>query len=73
MSQTIIAVYEKGIFKPSQRVNLKEHQKVKITILPLDEELPNYLISKLAEEGKSFDFLKDQREDIYSVTDGEEV
>lgn len=73
MSQTIIATYEKGVFKPSQDVDLKEHQKVKIVISPIEEELSTYLIAKLAEEGKSFDFLKGQGEDIYSVGDGEEV
>ena len=73
MPQAIIATYEKGVFKPSQRVDLKEHQRVKITISPLEEDISADLLARVAEQGMGFDFLKDQREDIYSVTDGEQV
>jgi predicted DNA-binding antitoxin AbrB/MazE fold protein len=73
MAQAIIATYEKGVFKPSQKVDLKERQKVKITISPIEEDLSTDLLARVAEQGKGFDFLKDQREDIYSVTDGEQV
>lgn len=73
MAQAIIATYENGVLKPSQKVNLKEHQKVKITISPIEEEFSANLLAKLAEQGKGFDFLKDQKEDIYSLSDGEEV
>ena len=73
MPQAIIATYEKGVFKPSQRVDLKEYQKVKITISPFEEDLSADLLARVAEQGKRFDFLMDQREDIYSLSDGEEV
>ncbi len=52
---------------------MKEYQKVKITISPLEEDVSVDLLARVAEQGKSFDFLKDQREDIYSLSDGEEV
>ncbi len=35
MSQTITAIYEKGIFKPLDKVNLKNHQKIQIVFKPV--------------------------------------
>lgn len=40
---------------------------------PVEKEISSIELAKLAEKGKSFDFLSDPREDIYSVTDGESV
>jgi predicted DNA-binding antitoxin AbrB/MazE fold protein len=37
MSKVIDAVYENGVFKPSQKVRLKNKQRVQIKILP-DED-----------------------------------
>lgn len=37
MSQTINAVFEHGMFRPMQQVNLKESAKVAIRIVPLDD------------------------------------
>ena len=34
MSMTIEAIYENGVLKPSQRLPLKEHEKVRVTIEP---------------------------------------
>jgi len=36
-------------------------------------DLPTELLEKLAASGGSFDFLLDQREDIYSCEDGEVI
>jgi len=35
MSQTITAIYEKGIFKPLEKVNLRNHQKIQIVFKPV--------------------------------------
>ena len=35
MSQTITAIYEKGIFKPLEKVNLKNHQRIQIVFKPV--------------------------------------
>ena len=32
MAQSVVAVYEKGMFKPLEKVHLKEHAKVKLDI-----------------------------------------
>jgi len=32
MSKVIDAVYENGVFKPLEKINLKEHMKLKITL-----------------------------------------
>ena len=37
MSKLISAIYEKGIFKPLQDINLRDHQWVKLEIIPEDE------------------------------------
>ncbi len=38
MSQTIKAIYENGVLKPAATLKLKEHQQVKITIVPNEEK-----------------------------------
>jgi len=37
MSKVIDAVFENGVFKPLQDVEVKEHEKVAIKIISLDE------------------------------------
>ena len=37
MSKAIDAVYENGVFKPLQKIDIKEHEKVRIRILSSDE------------------------------------
>jgi len=37
MSQVIDAIFEDGVFKPLQDVDIKEHERVEIKILPRDE------------------------------------
>lgn len=37
MSNLIDAIFEDGVFKPLQNVKVKEHEKVAIKIVPLDE------------------------------------
>ncbi|HNS79295.1 MAG TPA: antitoxin family protein [Syntrophorhabdus sp.] len=68
MTQTIRAIYENGIFKPIERINLPQHQEVEI-IVPHD--ISGKYITFMAERGGSFDFLADQKEDIYTINDGE--
>ena len=49
MSQIIDAIYEDGVFKPSQHVDVKEHEKVSIKVVPIDEwqDRFNRIIKKL--------------------------
>lgn len=37
MSKVIDAVFENGVFKPLQKVEIKEHEKVAIKVISLDE------------------------------------
>ena len=37
MSKVIDAVYENGVFKPGKKIRMKEHQRVRIQILPDDD------------------------------------
>lgn len=37
MSKVIDAIFEEGVFKPLQDVEVKEHEKVAIKIISLDE------------------------------------
>ena len=70
MSQTIHAVFENGVFRPTEKVILSEHQEVEITI---QENGETEGITRVAEEGGAFDYLSDSQEDIYTINDGEPV
>lgn len=37
MSRVINAIYENGVFKPLEKVSLKEHEKVEIKVLSQDD------------------------------------
>lgn len=73
MTKLLAATYEHGGFKPLRPLKLPEHQRVIIAIAINEDEIPSLLISKLAEESKSFQFLNNSEEDIYSLSDGEEL
>jgi predicted DNA-binding antitoxin AbrB/MazE fold protein len=70
MSQTIHAVFENGVFHPTEKVILPEHLEVEITI---QENSETEGIARVAEESGAFDYLSDSQEDIYTIHDGEPV
>ena len=70
--RTIEAVFENGVFRPLGDVRLPEHQRVSL-VVTVPDDLPAHLLARAAEEGKSFDFLADPREDLYSLEDGDPV
>jgi predicted DNA-binding antitoxin AbrB/MazE fold protein len=70
MSRVIHAVFEKGVFRPTEEVDFPEHQEVEILI---HGDIPTQLIAVAGESGGSFDFLSDPREDEYAATDGKSV
>lgn len=60
---TVQAIYEKGILKLSEDVNIKDGTTVKVIIIPLDTELekndPVDILQEIAQlplEGKTDDF-----------------
>lgn len=40
MAVSITAVYERGVFRPLEKLDLPEHQKFQITIKPVPKETP---------------------------------
>lgn len=73
MSRPIKAVYEKGSLRLLEEVDLAEQEEVEVILLHEPDDLPVSELLHLAQAGKSFAFLEDTREDIYSLTDGEPV
>jgi predicted DNA-binding antitoxin AbrB/MazE fold protein len=37
MSELVLAIYQNGVFKPLQTINLPDHQRVKLEIIPEGE------------------------------------
>ena len=60
MTKVIEAIYEKGVFKPLQKVDLKEGEKVRLRI----EKEPNGLVELIEKLSEKF---KDVKEDPLDV------
>jgi hypothetical protein len=78
MIRSIDAIYEDGLFRPLEDVDLPNQEKVRLLFLPesevtSDDDLSAWAIALLAERSPSFAFLADPREDIYILEDGEPV
>jgi len=71
MAETIQVIYEDGVLKPLEKVDIPEHRTLKILIL--EDDLPLSVIGRVAEQGGSYDFLREAAEDIYTMADGEAV
>jgi len=71
MPQAIQAIYENGVLRPLQKLDIPDHQRLEILILE-DELLPS-LIAQAAERSGSYDFLHHPDEDICTTKDGEEI
>jgi predicted DNA-binding antitoxin AbrB/MazE fold protein len=71
MPQRIHAIYENGVLRPVGKVDIPEHRTLEIVVL--DDELPLSVISRVAEQGGSYDFLQLASEDIYTADDGDAV
>jgi len=56
MSEIVTAVYEKGVLRPLQPVNLREHQKVRLEVFPgepvQDESEVEAAIRRLVASGR---------------------
>jgi hypothetical protein len=78
MIHTVDAIYEDGLFRPLEDVDLPNQEKVRLLFLPenevaSDDDLSAWAIALLTERSPSFAFLADPREDIYTLEDGEPV
>lgn len=56
MSKVIDAIFEDGVFKPLQHVEVKEHERVAIKIISLDEwqNRFNRIIEKIHEKAAQY-------------------
>jgi len=70
--RTIRAIFRNGTFKPLDPVDLPDNTRLTVALLDGDD-LSADAIAELVSKDKSFDFLNDAREDIYSDSDGEAV
>ena len=67
---SIRAIYDGKNVTLLDKIKITSPQKVIITFLDeIYEDITSEELAKLATKGKSFDFLKDRREDIYSDKD----
>jgi len=70
--KTIRTIFRDGAFKPLDPVDLPENTRFTVALLDSDD-LSADAIAELAGKDRSFDFLNDPREDLYSESDGEAV
>jgi predicted DNA-binding antitoxin AbrB/MazE fold protein len=56
MTEIINAVFENGVFKPLEKIEMKEHQKVTIKILSLDQWQSRFdrVIEKIHKNAKQY-------------------
>ncbi len=66
-SLKLIASLEKKALSELVEESLSKVLKKKLSDLPADS------IAKLAMQGKAFDFLTDEKEDLYDLKDGVEI
>jgi predicted DNA-binding antitoxin AbrB/MazE fold protein len=71
MPQTIQAIFENGVLRPLQKLDIPEHQKLEILIL--EDDLAASLIAQAAKQSGSYDFLQNPGEEIYTIKDGEGI
>lgn len=70
--RTIRAIFREGSIKPVEPLDLPENTPLRVTLLN-DDDLPADSIAELASAAGAFDFLDDDREDLYDESDGEAV
>jgi hypothetical protein len=70
--RTIGTVFQAGSFRPLEPIDLPENTPVTVALLASDD-LSADALAELASRDKSFGFLEDPREDVYSESDGEAV
>ncbi|HBH60821.1 MAG TPA: antitoxin [Nitrospiraceae bacterium] len=56
MAKVIDAIYENGVFKPLEKVDIKEHEKVEIKIVSRDDWQQRFdrIIGKIQEKSSQF-------------------
>lgn len=70
--KTIRAIFRDGNLTPLDPLDLPENTRLTIALLDVDD-LSADAIAELANKDKSFEFLNDPREDLYTASDGEAI
>jgi predicted DNA-binding antitoxin AbrB/MazE fold protein len=73
MAKNIKAIYENGVLRPLSELNLGEREEVEIIILNDSDDIPAAAIAAMSQMNKSFAFLDDPEENVYTLQDGESV
>ncbi len=67
---SVRAIYDGKNIKLKEQVNIETPKEVIVTFLdPIDTEPTVADIQQMAQEGGAFDFLNNEREDVYSDND----
>jgi predicted DNA-binding antitoxin AbrB/MazE fold protein len=74
MSKIIDAIYENGVFKPSQSVDVKEHEKVSLKIILIDEwqNRFNHIIEKIHKTSVRYTAQEIESDIAHAVREGRE-
>ncbi len=57
MAKTFRAIYENGVFRPIEKIDLPEHSEVTIELEPIDPDLANLLAVDPASMQSIYDLL----------------
>ena len=71
MPRTVRAIYDHGVLRPLERLDLPECEEV--TIVILGDDVSSREVVEIAIAGHSFDFLSEPAEEVYTREDGEPV
>lgn len=69
MSRSIRAIFENGVLRPLDPLDLHPHKAY--TLLVLEEDISAKDIAEVSASDRAFDFLADDAENIYAPDDGE--
>jgi predicted DNA-binding antitoxin AbrB/MazE fold protein len=71
MHRTVRAVFDRGILRPLEHLDLPDREEV--TIVILDDDDSSEEVAQIAGEGGAFEFLAGEAEEACTREDGEPV
>lgn len=75
MSQLISAVFENGVFRPMQNIEMKEHEEVTMKVVSMDDwqERFDQIIAKIHKKAASYSPAEIESDIIQAITEVREV
>jgi predicted DNA-binding antitoxin AbrB/MazE fold protein len=69
MSKVIDAIFENGVFRPLQHIEIKEHEKVAIKVISLDEWQSrfNLIIEKIHKKTSQYNSGEIESDILYTI------